>query len=676
MSEFKISRLRFSWVGEWTDQTAYNKDEIVQFEGKAYVCLIPHTANAFYTDLGNVEPRWELMMTGQTWKGVWTAFTNYALDNIVIFGGIVYKCNEQHLSTSVIDPDIDKWDIYAESKTWASEWTSSTSYGPGDIVNYGGSAYECTVAHISAETDLLGLEDDYTQVDDSTEKYWKITTEGVQWRGEYNVSSDDSTQVRYKLNDLVKYGPSIYECIRGHAPAIPDSVQYGVYQSTALTVFGGTVITYVVTVASGTNQYGTGNKYYIEGQSGASPTLSLARGTTYRFDQSDPSNATHQLLFSATPNGVWNGGGVEYTTGVTKVGTAGTAGAYTQITVPDDAPALYYYCIAHSGMGGTAIAPQAATYSIAPASSNVDEGTALLMTVTTTNVADSTELWWSLTNASDFGSSTGSLILDSNSGDFFVTPTADTTTEGAETFQVQLRSDSPSGAILATSSTITINDTSLTPGPTYALSSSADNIDEGSSLTIQATTTNVTEGTTLYWTIANNLGDFGTTSGNFAITGNNGSFTVTPTADATTEGAATFSIQLRTGSASGPIVDTLDNLTINDTSVGAAADYTINVTNNGASAYTLSGSDGNGAVSGDNQALTFTTGDVVDFVVNAAGHPFYVKTSATTGTNDQVTEGIINNGASNGTVRWTVGTSGTYYYICEFHSSMVGTITV
>ena len=28
MAEFKISRLRFSWVGEWQDQKVFNKDEI------------------------------------------------------------------------------------------------------------------------------------------------------------------------------------------------------------------------------------------------------------------------------------------------------------------------------------------------------------------------------------------------------------------------------------------------------------------------------------------------------------------------------------------------------------------------------------------------------------------------------------------------------------------------
>ena len=234
MAEFKISRLRFSWVGEWVDQKAFNKDEIVQYEGKAYVCLVPHTSNGFYPDLNNIEPKWELMMTGQTWKGPWQQFATYSLDNIVIFGGIVYKCNTAHLAGAVLDTDIEKWDVYAESKTWQSEWTSETSYGVGDIVQYGGSTYECIISHISAETDLEGLEADYVGLDSTLVK-WKLLKEGVQWRSEYDVSSEDSTQVRYKLGDLVKYGPSVYKCIEGHAPEKSAPASYGVYTSTAIT---------------------------------------------------------------------------------------------------------------------------------------------------------------------------------------------------------------------------------------------------------------------------------------------------------------------------------------------------------------------------------------------------------------------------------------------------------
>jgi len=107
--------------------------------------------------------------------------------------------------------------------------------------------------------------------------------------------------------------------------------------------------TFTVTV----NNPGSGNKYYINGAQQA--TVDLAYGATYRFDQSDSSNAGHPLRFSETSDGT-HGGGTEYTTGVTAYGTPGQAGAYTEFFVSEVGPpsVLYYYCNVHSGMGGTA----------------------------------------------------------------------------------------------------------------------------------------------------------------------------------------------------------------------------------------------------------------------------------------------------------------------------------
>ena len=104
--------------------------------------------------------------------------------------------------------------------------------------------------------------------------------------------------------------------------------------------------TFVVTVGGG--------KFVIDGVS--QDTVSLQEGATYTFDQAAGTNSTHPLRFSTTSDGT-HGGGTEYTTGVTTNGTPGSAGAYTRIVVADSAPTLYYYCSAHSGMGGTANTP-------------------------------------------------------------------------------------------------------------------------------------------------------------------------------------------------------------------------------------------------------------------------------------------------------------------------------
>ena len=112
-------------------------------------------------------------------------------------------------------------------------------------------------------------------------------------------------------------------------------------------------ITYTVTVASGTTQYGTGNRYYINGE--LAPILYLQEGNTYIFDTSDSTNDTHVFAFSTNPN---NSPAAPYTTGVTTTGTSGQAGSNTTIIVAPvrttGAPLLFYYCTAHAGMGNTA----------------------------------------------------------------------------------------------------------------------------------------------------------------------------------------------------------------------------------------------------------------------------------------------------------------------------------
>ena len=100
----------------------------------------------------------------------------------------------------------------------------------------------------------------------------------------------------------------------------------------------------------------------------------------------------------------------------------------------------------------------------------------------------------------------------------------------------------------------------------------------------------------------------------------------------------------------------------------------ISVSASGASAYTLSGNDRDGSVSGNNATVNTNVGDILNFVVDASGHPFYIRVS--NGGANVSTPAATNQGTQSGTVSWTPNTAGTYYYQCGNHSSMIGTINV
>jgi hypothetical protein len=158
-------------------------------------------------------------------------------------------------------------------------------------------------------------------------------------------------------------------------PSITTSVT-GLSATTAISQTGASTTTFTVTVVSGNpsnhpyyNQ-GSTNKYAIGGSTASADViLTLYEGNTYRFDQSDASNDGHPLrIYSAADK---TGG--EYTTGVTTNGTAGQAGAYTEITVADGAPTLFYQCSNHALMGATLNThgiPNVETTTGAPVSAN------------------------------------------------------------------------------------------------------------------------------------------------------------------------------------------------------------------------------------------------------------------------------------------------------------------
>lgn len=206
------------------------------------------------------------------------------------------------------------------------------------------------------------------------------------------------------------------------------------------------------------------------------------------------------------------------------------------------------------------------TYAVSAAAADIDEGSPLTINVTTQGVPNDTTLYYTVSASGDFGSSSGSFVINSDTGSFTVTPSLDRTTEGSETFTVSVRTGSVSGTVKATSSSITINDISLTP----AFTSEPASVNEGFGASF--TVNNLGPAGTYYWTI-NNItttnARFSEVNGSFTTDTLNGSaeFSVLTVINDVFGDTAAFQVQVRSGSISGPVIITSSNVTVNDVSI-------------------------------------------------------------------------------------------------------------
>jgi hypothetical protein len=206
MAEFKLGRIKFVYQGTWTTGHNYVVDDVITNGGKTYICVISHTASAaFATDLAGIPgvTKWNLIADGSTWRNTWAATTYYNLGDIVVWGATVYICKTAHTSQTYLEDDLSKWDTFSAGFKWLGAWSTATRYKVRDLIYYGGTTYVCNTQHTSAATAASGLEADVGK--------WDIFNQGITYLGDWSGSS-----VRYKVNDVVKFGADLWICTTYH----------------------------------------------------------------------------------------------------------------------------------------------------------------------------------------------------------------------------------------------------------------------------------------------------------------------------------------------------------------------------------------------------------------------------------------------------------------------------
>jgi hypothetical protein len=299
--------------------------------------------------------------------------------------------------------------------------------------------------------------------------------------------------------------------------------------------------------------------------------------------------------------------------------------------------------------------------SLTPAASSVNEGTALAFTLSTSGIPNNTIVYWNIdfnssSATADFSTTQGSVSIQNNSATISITPTADATTEGAQTFKLRVYTDSGRTNLAITSSTVTINDTSKTPTIT-SLTPSATSVNEGSSVSFTASGADHSATTTYYYRLVATSGSFNaaditatTLDGTltYSSTSQSGQAVVSLVNDLTTEGVERFRMDLYSDSARTVLVRSSAEVTVNDTSVaptyrfgtiptsineGASGTFNVITTNvpNNTTLYWSVLHDTIGSTATDNADFTTVTGS---FLISSNAGSFNVNIAA-----DQITEG-------------------------------------
>lgn len=213
MPDFKIANIRYTWRGTWTTSYNYIADDVIYYGGKAYVCILAHTSSSsFATDLG-LTTLWVQMFDGYTWRGSWNISTLYNPGDSVSYGGDVYRCLTSHTSASTtiagLEANQSSWTILSQSDSWkvtggpGATWTISTQYKVNDVVVYGGAVYRCIVAHTSAGTLALGLE--------ANQSNWQTVYQQLNY-----IPGGWLPSTRYRALDVVNFDGSLYICSTAH----------------------------------------------------------------------------------------------------------------------------------------------------------------------------------------------------------------------------------------------------------------------------------------------------------------------------------------------------------------------------------------------------------------------------------------------------------------------------
>ena len=220
IEKWTIVATTYNWLNTWTPSVSnadplfavpqyYNLGDVVIYNGITYICIEKHlSANSYYLGLEQDQDKWKIVSRSDNWRTDWTISTRYAVDDIVKYGGISYRCTFGHVSATTIEEGLelnqDRWEIFLEGIEYKGTWAVTFRYKKYDIVKSGGTLWRALEGH----TSTTSLREDQTK--------WEVYVPGLEFEELWDAG------IEYNQGDIVLYGGYAYTALTNNTNSIPS----------------------------------------------------------------------------------------------------------------------------------------------------------------------------------------------------------------------------------------------------------------------------------------------------------------------------------------------------------------------------------------------------------------------------------------------------------------------
>lgn len=156
---------------DWATSTAYYPGDVVVRGGAAYHALLAHTSGTFSTDLA--AGKWETLVRGMRWRSSWATSTSYLKDDVVYYDGNAYIATADFSSNASSFANDVSWELFSQgglnaipsqagnSGEFLTTDGSSVSWSPNLVTAVAGTANEVEVSAATGSV-TIGLPNNVT----------------------------------------------------------------------------------------------------------------------------------------------------------------------------------------------------------------------------------------------------------------------------------------------------------------------------------------------------------------------------------------------------------------------------------------------------------------------------------------------------------------------------------